>query len=708
MRIQVRPAFFKQHSRGYAALAMVAVLGVSALLSLMYVFRGAVRSHESQVRNQLKVDYRQKEDAILRALVAITPNKAIGAMKSNSVGDASGINGSSQYGWEEIFARAIADANAGTALNSAVVTSFGISGIINANTGDISGLVPSDFVNVIAGGGTFVGPGTTANTALLTDSDVGSKLPQALAYTGSYTTDQGFPIISKDKIYPSTTTGLGASATNYPLYNLIPYPNIRFGYAAQGQNFIAKRNWWAFSLTFGRGVNLTNNTGTSSSAVPTVTKDYILSIYEVPAQLALSAGAKLQLGTYANGGAWQNTTITGRAFGSEVVTGGNLNMEGITARRKINIGGTTSLGGVSIADGFDALGVRETRWKTAGSDFYGASTAGESGKVAILPLSQGAQFIRRAGTAPSTNALSSTGWDDYAMGARQCAMQIEISKASAVVGEEHRPIEVIFHYKTPAGGDASVTFVPGANWENYNRDFWVDTATGATSIIPFYWENLTLNGNPSLSVKLDRFPAFLANLVTTGATAAADLRTNHSLSIWSNPAGNGVSLPSIPSRAIELGVVIRDGEDLVTANPFNTGLVGLRGFERGFSVVTDHRVYLVGNLNQTTGPIPNGSGIPAGTPYYPPLSIFASDKRFGTGAGSITGGNIRLDGQLTSLADDGSTVNPLDLRTGTADGAGAVSGNQINANLAQIVSPAQLPPVNKMTWMVVVEEIGEN
>ena len=63
-------------------------------------------------------------------------------------------------------------------------------------------------------------------------------------------------------------------------------------------------------------------------------------------------------------------------------------------------------------------------------------------------------------------------------------------------------------------------------------------------------------------------------------------------------------------------------------------------------------------------------------------------------------------GQLTSLADDdGSTVNPLDIQTGVAtDSTRSVAGT-VNTTLTQLLSPAQLPPVNKMSWLVVIEEI---
>lgn len=110
-------------------------------------------------------------------------------------------------------------------------------------------------------------------------------------------------------------------------------------------------------------------------------------------------------------------------------------------------------------------------------------------------------------------------------------------------------------------------------------------------------------------------------------------------------------------------------------------------------------MYLTGDINQQAGTPSANSGWPTGVTYYPPLSIFAADKRFGTGAALS---EVNIEGQLTSLANEGDTVDPLVLK----DGSGSIiAGTRIAANLSQIRSPAQLPPVNKMTWLVVIEEI---
>lgn len=659
----------RRSDHAYASVAMVAALGITALLTLTFVFRQGMRSHETQMRNQVKIDYRQKEDALLRALVAVVPNKAIGAMMPGSA------DNPDDYSWDAIFSQAITASNAGGALNQAVIDGFGLSNVIRANTGDLMLTSTSQIISVVDGDGTLVGPGNTSNTGLLTNPMVSGKLPQPLAYSGDYTTDKNHPIISLNKEYPSSTPGLGADVDDYPLYNIVDYPDIRFGLTNQSGTFVAKRNWWAFSLTFGAN-------GSGANDIPLVKKNYVLSIYEVPSQMALSAGAKMKVGAYADGTAWQNTTITGSIYANDVEAQ-NVDLLGssarLSARRSIDMSGGSSVGGQSVSNGFNDLGSRETRWVNTGSDFYGASIAGDSGRVAVLPLSQGEQFIRRSDAVPQSNSVSDTGWYEYAMGALQCKMQIEIKESESGA----RPVWVRFHYMQGGVSVFKDYKVSDNSWVNHDHD------VPGGSVIPFYWENLQATASPALGINLGKIPEFLASL----GLSASDRLVNNSLSIWSNAGEPSVNLPAIPSSNLDMGVVFRQSDDLTE-------------FSEGFSIVTDHRVYFAENFNQMPYPSsPMNAGLPGGVPFYPPVSVFASDKRFGTNLGTVD--QVNIAGQLTSLQeDDGTVVNPLDLKTDVEVTAGeSIAAAKMSADLYQIVSPAQLPPVTKMTWLVTVEEI---
>lgn len=57
------------------------------------------------------------------------------------------------------------------------------------------------------------------------------------------------------------------------------------------------------------------------------------------------------------------------------------------------------------------------------------------------------------------------------------------------------------------------------------------------------------------------------------------------------------------------------------------------------------------------------------------------------------------------LSGASSTWRPLDMKSGTEE---AVHSEGILADLSPLRSPAELPPVYQMNWLVVVEEIPQN
>ena len=88
-------------------------------------------------------------------------------------------------------------------------------------------------------------------------------------------------------------------------------------------------------------------------------------------------------------------------------------------------------------------------------------------------------------------------------------------------------------------------------------------------------------------------------------------------------------------------------------------------------------------------------------PFYPPASLFAPEKRYGT---EVDPWKVELEGQLGSLADDaddGDPVRLLDLKLGSEQSA---DPSRIDAHLKPITHPAELPPVNMMNWLIVIEE----
>ena len=71
-------------SPGFASLLVVTSIGIALLIMLISMYRNTVDAHAVQKNNLLKNDYQQREDAFLRALTNIIPNRAILCMQDDS------------------------------------------------------------------------------------------------------------------------------------------------------------------------------------------------------------------------------------------------------------------------------------------------------------------------------------------------------------------------------------------------------------------------------------------------------------------------------------------------------------------------------------------------------------------------------------------------------------------------------------------------
>ena len=67
MKTQNKPKF----KRGAVSILLVISTGTIAMLLTLFTYRQAIATHQVTASIQLSGDYREKEDAILRSLVAI-------------------------------------------------------------------------------------------------------------------------------------------------------------------------------------------------------------------------------------------------------------------------------------------------------------------------------------------------------------------------------------------------------------------------------------------------------------------------------------------------------------------------------------------------------------------------------------------------------------------------------------------------------------
>lgn len=646
------------------------ILGVAG-----YTYLANLRTFQAQARAQVKQDYSQKEDAILNALIHIVPNKAIGAMQRYSA------NNPTFYNWETIFGEALDSANAERSISAEMINSLNLGTAVSANTGDTTFSSVSDVVLAPVrsqlGGTSLVNGGNWWEYNMLSDLKIGPRVPAALQLSyENYLLDRQYPIISFDKTYVSWySKGLGLSAADYPRYNLIQYPDVKFGYKRPGEYFVAKRNWWVFSLNFG-------SHNEALTGIPPVRKDYVLSIYEIPSQIPLSASTLLKVGKFADGTAWENVSLGGSVVAENLQTEGAVVVSGgsVSARKSLTITGQTVVDGTNLDNDFDELGERESRAAaggangstTADSDFYQASVGGNVGKVAFIALNRGTNTLLNTSDGTRAERISPTGWNQYTMAGLKAQMTLEMRTMSSAT--EQVPTQIRLRYRNTSNGLVSATFTRGTNWPTEQED-------GGPEF-PFQTAELE-NTRKALIVHMDRLPAFIDGLSNSGGMAL-----NNSLYIFPRTGESTVITPSIPSLPTDMAVSLRGGEDLTA-------------YTTGFSIVSRYRVYIADSLNSVPATTPANAGLPGDHVFYPPLSIFAPEKRFGE---SLTIEHpVELTGQLNSLkTDTGDSVTPLEFMSGDDE---RLASNKIDANLTSLKSPAELPPIHMMNWLVTIEEI---
>ena len=698
---------------GYVSFVLVLATGTILTLLTIYTYRRAIAAQAVQAQVQLRVDYSEKEAAILRSIVAIVPNRAIRAMQSDSN---SNTTISNPLRWQDIFTESLALANARTSIPTNLAASLNLPNLRIANTGDSTLDTPSRIFAAI--------PPETGYVSAGINRSLGGGYPPPLTSNDSTTStrDLIYPIISNSKVYGSLAqSGVGLPVSTYPNFNLLKYPQINFGYAHPGEDFVAKRNWWAFS------VDLADHDDDKTFLAHTK-RNYVLSIYEIPSQLAISASSFMSFGQYASGDAWQNVTIDGGVFAGKAVMEGNTSIDALASRRGVSLSSGSSIGGQTFSANPFTPGIRETYQLTEGT-FFPVSLASESGRAAFIPINRGAEFFDRFAHDAESNILSNTSWNNYSIGALQCAMRLDVTQVQS--SSNSTPTMLRFGYYLPNGSRASINlpltsavmtslpagYVKICN-ENQSHTFTdaVDVAYGASGGYTFrqglsgtiqfnngtfgdplvgtfkggYWrtrspfETKALpSGNLCVAVYPQRIPTFLNAL---GAAAPA---INHSLAVNVDYSVTGLNnplmRPSIPCTDNDYGLILSECADLTA-------------FTKGFSLVTNLRLYIGDDFNVVAATPPSGY-TPSGT-YYPPCSLFAPEKRYGVDADPF---GVALSGQIGSLASDSDTspVRPLDSKNLSGS---AMAANRITINLRPIHHPAELPPITMMNWLILLEE----
>lgn len=719
----------KRLNGGFVSYVLVLSTGLTLTIMMVAAYKRAASAQRVQSETQLRVDYADKEEAVLRALVNITPNRAIRAMQSGSSNSGAAKDA---LRWQNIFSEALDQANARTSISAAMKTKMGSAQGITANVGDSNLADIGAMFDAIEPEAGFMSPGVNRSLG------AGFPVPLQVA-SGVAGNDKDYPIISNDKIYGNLASGgVDLSVTDYPLWNKIPYPQIRFGYCEPGELFVAKRNWWAFSMQLAENDLVLNSFGRNGGSEGE--RDFILSIYEIPSQLAISAEAFTSLGTHADGTAWQRTNIEGGIYSTRAEVTAGMHLDRLSGRRGLTLDSDVTVGDVPWDGDAFAPGTRE-KFEGKNNAFLPVSLGSESGRAAFVPINRGKDFFDRFAHSAESNVLSTTSWNNYSVGALQCAMRADITAMRSSSSTE--PTMIRFSYMKGGSRTSSPLLIPfglstatplqdgykhlvvdgnavvednGPNPKEYTITTPTDLAYGAgnkwyyklgfTGKITFNnkdwgdpnvgvgkfgyfrpqcpFEIKILLGDYAVAVYPERIPAFL------GALAADGPDKNHSLVVnvdySTTGMNNPVYKPSIPCGENDCRVLLYECDNLTP-------------FTKGFSLVTNLRLYIGDDFNVVSTTPPAGSNLP--TPFYPPASLFAPEKRYGTDLDPF---EVKIAGQLGHLGGDdesGDQVHLLDLKMGSGSDAAA---DKIDVNLKAITHPAELPPITMMNWLIVVEE----
>lgn len=673
----------------------VLVVAVLSLGLMSVAFRSTVRSLETQRTVQLQLDYDAREQAFLRALVSLTPVYA-----ANTMMEESQRNRYRPYvRFESMYAEAAAMANIEVGLDETMREDLAISDTAkSANVADTSYDDIFDFVGAFEDNrnttlGAVQGPDSGSYPPPmyvrgLTNSGLSSRSESN--DSNSRTWSRQAPLLSSAITYNTTNSAypeyLGASDEDYPLFNLIPYPNIHFGYGKPGDKIVAKNNWWRIFLH--PEVKDMENTrihrkNEDRGNYGYVDREYVLSLIEIPSQLAISSSSITQLGEYLNGQAWTNVSIQGQLYADKGITKGSFSADGLATRRGAEVSANTQLGTGSGSDLITggSMSDRET-YEASSKKFYPISKSSDTARAMFVAINRGEDFLDRFATLGSFSEdptssggrrMSYENWHQYSMGCNQCAMRLDVTGVVSDVNQT--PTEIRFSYFS---GGVRVT-------ELFSKldGTWPNTGTTAGDAFPFQLEALSV-GRIGLMVNLELLRTWVATL----ASAPDGFDVNHSLVVNSDYSQTDVAKPKVVggSRNSDIALVLRGASDLTA-------------FTKGFSLVTNFRTYIVEDVNNVTTTVPADSGLVA--PFYPPFSLYCPEKRFGLDGANTS---IEMTGSVGSLNTSSSAIGVLDFKLGGTD---AVVASKIQATLKPITHPAALPPVNMMNWLVVIQKVQD-
>ncbi|SHJ72556.1 hypothetical protein SAMN02745181_2447 [Rubritalea squalenifaciens DSM 18772] len=690
MKITTYP--FKTQRKGFVNITVVVVVGIFCLGLMAATFQSTVRSLDTQRKVQLQLDYEAREQAFLRAVVSLAPVVAANSMVDGSQDSTFSKNATSfealytEAGKLSSFAKTI-----DTDSYPAIKTKLNLTEARSLNVADATYTSVLDYVGAAAD--SYSTPGAVESTAqgnypppLYARGQGSSGLTSRTTVdTSSKTYASNNLLLSSALAYSTTGTpheGLFANDDVYNQYNVINYPNIHFGYGEAGKPIVGKHNWWRLFLHPEiKHMNATGLTREVNNGYY-LDREYVLSIYELPAQLPINAATAITLGQI-GAEAWADVTISGGISANKVTTVNTVTADRLAVRKGATISGGTTLGtnGETYTGG---SGVDRETFEATSKGFYPISKSSDTARAMFIAINPGNEFFDRYATvndfeespvSGKGSRLSAESWYQYSMGCHRCAMKLDVITVRD--STDQTPTEILFTYKS-GGSDVSYKF-------SKTDGNWPEPGTDEGDAFPFHVLS-TVPGRPSLELNMARLWPWMQTL----ASAPDATSVNNSIVINADytQSGNNVAVPNIPTQSGDISLLLAEADDFTD-------------FATGLSIVTNFRTYLMSDVNTVTTTPPLNSGLTG--EFRPPFSLFCPEMRVGLDASNT---RFTLTGQVGSFGDETTAgINVLDFKLGTTE---QVKASKIKANLTQITHPAELPPINLMNWLVVVQRVMDS
>ncbi len=603
----------------------------------------------------LRLDYSDKEDAFLRALVHIVPERAQKAMMD---GSGAGNSPVTDISWASIFESAIQQANAESSLTGIVASIKNDSQIIG-NSGDtdnsfltsIHGLTNAGLNN---GKYVFVEPSSKVDT------------PQPVSYSNAALSpghDLEAPVICLSKGY--------FDGNSFNQYTLTPYPNIQFGYSKPGELILAKHNWWAFAVDFA-------SVDSDNTKLGSTTKHYMISLYEIPSQLPISADAFMKMGQHDNNSNWgeNNINIEGRIFASEVrQAAAGTQVDGIATRRGGEISDMSDITGIDLAQmSREDFNNKNANIYSNEENFFPISRSSDSGKVNFIPINRGIDFFKYHGNYNNNGtSFSPTAWDDYSRGARQCSLTIEI--VSTYPHQGSTSVDGICITATQLGGSQRSLYYLRPTHPLVGSQAHYRAWNFNDESFPIQPRTVSATKQGAIALDLSKLPTFLA-----AESFAPELNnTIHVTHRASDDNNFYVSEENFkfPPDDNDVALIIEGADDMT------------QHYSHGFALVSNLRTFFDSNLNFTS----HADGT------YPAVAIFSPEQRYGAEDVDV---GIELRGRVSMISsDDDKEIAPLDLKSAS----GEIFTSELEIDLKPMKRLDDLPPIHFINWLVVVSEI---